>query len=109
MDWTWHWIRESRFKSNIIPPDLGEGIWNRYRVRFTGCKNIVDRSKLFRNDGAGLLLPHEQPLLPLVIWSLELRLQLAQSLDHPGDEGLVLALLYSGSVRLGLPSILGSE
>ena len=61
---------------------------------------MVNRGKLPGNYGASPLLPREQPLLSLVLWDLVFGLQLGQSIDHPGDEALVLVLLYSVGLSL---------
>jgi len=60
---------------------------------------MVDRGELLGDYGVSPLLPREQPLLPLVLGSLVLRLQLGESLHHPRDENLVLAF----HLDLGMP------
>ena len=106
VDWALLKVWESRFESDFVPPDMGARVWNKYRLRFRGCENIIDSRKLSRNYGAGLLLPGEKPRLPLVLWGLILSLQLGQGL-HPRDGGFVLALLQS--FDLDLFSILKCE
>ena len=49
MDRTLLWVWKSWFKSNVIPPDMGEGIWNSQGVSFWIYENMVDRIKLFGN------------------------------------------------------------
>ena len=92
MDWAWLGVRETWFESNVIPSNLGEGIWNNHGVRFWSCETMVNRSKLPGNYGASLLLPREQHLLSLVLWDLVLGLQFGEGIHHPVDEDLVLSL-----------------
>ena len=96
---------ESRFESDVIPSDMGEGLWNRNNLGFRGCESMIDGSKLLGNNRTGLLSPGEQPLLPLVFGSLVLELELGQGLHHTSYEGLVL----HHSVSLDLPPLRGCE
>ena len=60
---------------------------------------MVDRIKLFWDYRARLLLPRKKSLLPPVLGSFVLGLQLGESLHHPRDESLVLAF----HLGLGIP------
>ena len=62
MDWAWLGVRETWFESNVIPANLGEGIWNNHGVRFWSCETMLNIGKLLRDYRVRPLLPREQPL-----------------------------------------------
>ena len=46
MDWALLRVWKSRFESDFVPSNLGEGIWNNHGVRFLSCETMVNRGKL---------------------------------------------------------------
>ena len=83
-------VREWWSECYIWPIYLGWAeVW-RFNLGFRSSKGKIYGTELLGNNRLVLGLPPEDPLLPLVRWSLILLFQFSKALDQPGDIGLVL-------------------